>query len=150
MLQAPLRDRRGLIPVYNEIFMPRMEFKGWITDYTRSGLRGVTIDEVMVMIVDLEKMMPSQFIQFFEWDQSRKEQGNWPTKTIVNMWFKNETNMATMIGLPKIVKEEMKKAPYKIRGQEGHCKIGNESPTKKPLAKAHALFLQRTESNGRR
>ena len=43
----------GIDSRYNEIFMPRMEFKGWITDYTRSGLRGVTIDEVMVMIVDL-------------------------------------------------------------------------------------------------
>ena len=63
--------------------------------------------------------MPSQFHQFFDWDQSRKEQGNWPTKTIVNMWIKNETNLATMIGLPKIVEEEMKKkTPYKIREQE--------------------------------
>ena len=53
VLQAPLPDRRGLLPVFIEIFMPRMEFKGCITDHTRRGLRGVTIDEVMVMIVDL-------------------------------------------------------------------------------------------------
>ena len=60
------------------------------------------------MMVDLEKMIPSQFHQYTDWDHFRKVQGNCPTKTIVNMWFKNETSLATMIGLLKVVKEELK------------------------------------------
>ena len=59
------------------------------------------------------------FTQYIDWDQTRKEQGNWQTKTIVNMCFKNETNLATMIVLLKVVKEELKKVSYKIRDQEG-------------------------------
>ena len=84
---------------YNEIFIPRkMEFKGWVTDYTRSSFHGITNEEVMVFIVDLLKIIPGQFHWYIDWDKSRKEQGSWPTKTNVNMWFKNETNLATMIG----------------------------------------------------
>ena len=55
-----------------------------------------------VFIVDVEKRIPNQFHQYIDWDQSRKEQVNWPTKTIVNMRFKNETDLATMIGLLKV------------------------------------------------
>ena len=43
----------GIASRFYEIFMPRMELKGWVIGCTRSGLRGVAMDEVMVMIVDL-------------------------------------------------------------------------------------------------
>ena len=46
-----------------------------------------------------------QFYQKMDCDQSRKEPGNWPTKTIINMWQKN-------------VKEELNKVYWKIREQE--------------------------------
>ena len=71
-------------------------------DNTRSSFQGNTDEEVVVFIVDLQKIIPGQFHQHIDCDQSRKEQGNWPTKTIVNMWFKNETNLAAMIGLQKL------------------------------------------------
>ena len=48
-------------------------------------------------------MVPDQFHKYIDWDQTRTEQGTWPTKTIVNMWSKNETNMSTMIGMFEIV-----------------------------------------------
>ena len=63
-------------------------------------------------------MIPGQLHQFFfDWDQSRKEQGNWPTKTTVKMWFKDETNLALLIKLVKVEKEEPQKVLYKIRAQ---------------------------------
>ena len=64
---------------------------------------GLAGDEVMKFNGDLQKMVPNEFHQKIHFNQTRSEQGNWPTKTIVNMWFKNETNLATMIGLLKIV-----------------------------------------------
>ena len=85
-----------------------MEFKGWVTDYKRQSSEGLTADEVENSTGDLQKMVPNAFHQYIAWNQTRTEQGNWPTKTIVNVWFKNDTRLATMIGLLKIVKDELK------------------------------------------
>ena len=95
-----------------------MEFKGWVTDYTRSSFQGITLNEVMLFIGDLQKMVPNESHQYIDWNLTRTEQGNWPTKTIVNMWFKNETNLATTIGLLKVVKDELKKVHRKIHDLE--------------------------------
>ena len=65
--------------------------------------------------------------------QTRTEQASWPTKKIVNMWFKNDTNLATTIGLLRIVKDELKKIPYKLHDQEVSARL-QMSPKKKPLA----------------
>ena len=71
-------------------------------------------------------MVPSEFHKYIDWDQTRTEQWNWPTKTFLNMWFRNDTNLATMIGLLEIVKHELKKIPYKLHDQVGLDKIGND------------------------
>ena len=75
-------------------------------------------------------MALNEFHKVVDWDQTRTEQGS-STKTIVNMGFKNDTNLATMIGMPGIVTDELKMVLYKL-----------QSPKKKPLAKAHALFYE--------
>ena len=62
-------------------------------------------------------MVPRQAPKWIAWGQTRKEQGTWPTKTMVSVWFKNETNLVTMIELLKTMKEEQEKAAYKIHGQ---------------------------------
>ena len=51
-----------------------------------------------------------------DWDQTRTEQGS-STKTIVNLGFKSDTNLATMIGMPGIVTDELKMVPYKLHDQ---------------------------------
>ena len=76
-----------------------------------------------------------------DWDQTRTEQGTWPTKTMVNMWFSNEANLPSMIGLLDIIKEALKKDPYKLRGREVTSRL-EMSPKRKPLARAHALFYK--------
>ena len=98
-------------------------------------------NEVTIFIRDLQKMVPNEFHKYIDWDQTRTEQGTWPTKTLVSLWFKNETNMATMIGLLKFVTDELKKIPYKLRDQVVSARL-EMSPKKKPLAKGHALFYK--------
>ena len=89
---------------------------------------------------DLETMVPQQAQKWVDWDQTRKEQGTWPTKMMESMWFKNETNLVTMIDFLKIMKEEQEKAAYKING---HAKARLEvSPQRRPLTKGHALFFK--------
>ena len=130
------------------MFVPRKKkFKGWVTDCTRSSFQGITLDEVMRFIVDLQKMVPNEFHRYIDWDQTRTEQGNWPTKTNVNVWFKNETHLATTIGLLNVVKDELKKELYKIHDQEVSARL-EMGPQKKPLVKAHALFYKRPQSSG--
>ena len=56
VLQTLFRDRQHWPSRYDEILFPRkMEFKGGITDNTRSSFQGSTNAEVMVFIVDLQK-----------------------------------------------------------------------------------------------
>ena len=62
---------------YYEILIPRkMEFKGWITDYTRSSFQGTTNEEVMVFIVELQKIIRGQFHQYIDWDQELVDQND--------------------------------------------------------------------------
>ena len=75
-----------------------------------------------------------------DWEQrSIEQQGNWPTEVLVRMWFKSETNLATMIELLRVVRDQLKKKPYEIKGQVVKARLGM-SPHEKLLAKAHALF----------
>ena len=106
------------LPVQWNVHTKKKEFKGWVTDNKKCSYQGLTDTEVSNFIRDLRKMVPAQFHKYTGWDHTRTEQGTWPSKTFVNMQFKNETNLATIIGLPEIVKEEIKKGPYKLHGQE--------------------------------
>ena len=47
-----------------------------------------------------------------------------------------------MIVLLKVVTEELKKEPHKIRDQEVTARLEVSPPKKKPLAEAHALFYK--------
>ena len=107
----PLTCRR------NKTFVPRkMEFKGWVTDYSNGSIQGITDDGGPKLLSDLERMVPQQAQKWIDWDQTRKEQGTWPTKSMVSMWFKHETNLVTMIGLLKIIQEELEKQPTRFMG----------------------------------
>ena len=90
---------------WNEIFTPRkMEFKGWVPDYSQGSLQGITDNEVAKLLGDLERMVPQQAQKWIDWDQTKKEQGTWSRTIMVSMWFKHETNLVTMIDLLKITK----------------------------------------------
>ena len=52
-----------------------------------------------------------------------------------------KTICQTMVKLLDILKTQLKKEPYKLRGREVSAKL-EMSPTRKPLAKAHALFYK--------
>ena len=56
--------------------------------HKKSSLQGITGDEVMMLVSELEKMVPQQAHKWIDGGQTRKEQGTWPTKTMVSMWFK--------------------------------------------------------------
>ena len=59
--------------------------------------KGSLTMKVLMLVSDLEKMVLRQAHKWNDWDQTRKEQETWPTKTMVSMGFKNETNWVTMI-----------------------------------------------------
>ena len=58
---------------------------------------------------------------------------------MVNMWFSNEVNLPTRIGLLDINRPELKKEPYKLRERVVSSRF-ELSPKRKQLAKANALF----------
>ena len=61
--------------------------------------------------------------KYVDWDQTKTEQGTWPTKIVVNMWFSNEANLAARIGLLDTVRTERKKKPYKLRERVVSCRL---------------------------
>ena len=134
---------------WNDTFIRRkMEFKGWVTDYSESCFQGVTDDEVTELLIDLERMVPQQAQKWIDWDQTRKEHGTWPRKIMVIMWCKHEANLVTMIDWLKIMKEELDKAAYKIGGQNVKARL-EVCLQRRPWPKAQAMFFKRTQGGGR-
>ena len=83
-------------------FIPRnMVFKGWVTDYSKSGLQRITGDEVTKFLNDLERMVPQRAQKRIDWDHIRKEQGTWPRKIMVSMWVQalNESRIQLPVRL---------------------------------------------------
>ena len=133
----------------SEIFISRkMEFEGCVTDYKKCSFQGLTANEVTNVIRKIQKVVPNVFHKYIDWDQTRTEQGIWPTKTFVNMSFKNETNMATMNGMLEMVKKMIS------RRYPTHCmarwsrKIGNEAQ-EEAFGKGACVVFQRSQRSGR-
>ena len=63
---------------------------------------------------------------------------------MVSLWFSNEANLLTRIGLLDVMREELKKGPYKQKDHVVSSRL-ELSPERKPLAKAHALFYEGLE-----
>ena len=96
-----------------------------------------------------KKMLPDKNQKNVDWDQTRKEQGTWSAKLIVSMWFNNETNLLTMVGMLDTIKQDLTKAPFKLHGQKVSSGL-EMSPKRKPFAKAHALFYRGLKDGRRR
>ena len=77
---------------HSEMLIPRtMEFKGWVTDHTRCSFQGLTVNDVMKFIGNPQKMVPNEFHQYIDfhlyidWNKTRTEPRNWPTKMILKL-----------------------------------------------------------------
>ena len=78
----------------------------------------VSKEWIQNFIADMEKMILERSHKYFDWEQTKSEQGPWPTKNMVSVWFRSETNLVVMIELLRIVKEELRKGHYTIKGSE--------------------------------
>ena len=135
-----LRHRGKILgPVRMHARVPVIFSIGWVTDFSRGSLQDITDHEVAKLVSDLERMVSQQAQKSIDWDQTRKEQGTWPTKMMVSTWFKNETNLVTMIDL--LNKELEKQAAYKIHGQNVKARL-EVSPQRKPSTMAKDLFFK--------
>ena len=62
----------GTAARYHETFVPRkMEFTGWITDFTRSSFQGTKKDEVAAFVVDLIQIIPRSKVCGLGTDKNR-------------------------------------------------------------------------------
>ena len=136
--QVPSAGPRHSLIDGMKIFIPRkMEFQGWVTDQSKGNLQGITDDAVSQLQGDLERVVPQHAQKGIDWDQTKKEQGTWPRKIMVSMWFKHETNLVTMIDLLNIMKEELDKAACKSSGQSAKARM-EVSPQRRPFTKGAA------------
>ena len=108
-----------------------MEFKGWVTDYSKSGLQGITDGERTILWNDFEKMAPQHTPKWVDWHQTRKEQGTWLREIMVSMWFKHEANLIVMTDLLEVAKEELDNSASEIDGQRLKARL-EVSPQRRP------------------
>ena len=126
------RPPLGIAFRLNDMFMPRrMEFNGWVTDYKLRSYQGLTETEVSNFINDLHQMVPDALKKYVDWEQTRTEQGTWPTKIMVSFWFSNEANLPTRIGVLDVIRAELQKGPQKQKGQVVSSRL-ELSPKRKP------------------
>ena len=79
-------------------------FKEWNPDFTERNIQGITDSQVKTVLDDLEKFMPQEVRKWINWEQTRKAQGPWPGKTMLSMWFKQETGLMMMIEILKMMR----------------------------------------------
>ena len=89
-------------------------------------------------------MVPDTLKKYIDWEQTRNKQGTWQTQIMVSLWFSNEANLLTRIGLLDVMREDLKKGPYKQKGQVVPSRL-ELSSKRKPLANSHALFCKGLE-----
>ena len=123
---------------YSEMFIPRkMEFKGWVTGYKKCSFQDSRPTRSRISSEIYKRCCRVNFTSTLTGTKPGQKQGNWPTKTFVKMWFENETNMATMIGMLGIGKHELKKIPCKLHDEVVCAKFGNDplrgSPWQRPM-----------------
>ena len=68
---------------------------------------------------------------------------------VVSTWFKNETNLVTMIDLLRIMKEELEKAANNSKGAKCEGVAGSQS-SEKTIDKCRCFVFQRTQGGERR
>ena len=97
-------------------------------DFKRNGIQGVgqrfhtqeqsgiTDMEITTFLDNHKKMVPQHAPKWFDWDQTRKEQGTLSRTIMVSMWFKHETCLIVMIDFLKMIKEELDNATCAIMG----------------------------------
>ena len=79
--ELSLDHRQVFITILTIGSKPRkMEFKMLVTDCKQCSHQGLTDTEVSEFIGDLQKMLPDKYQKNVDLDQTRKEQGTWPTQ----------------------------------------------------------------------
>ena len=101
------------------------------------------------VLVDLRQMIPFNAQRFVDWEQTSTEQEDCPTKILISMWFKSETNLATMVELLRVVKDELMKKPDEVKGQVVKARL-ELSHQKKKLHKGACFVLQRNKCSKER
>ena len=75
-------------------------------------------------------------------DQTRTERGTWRTKTIVKIFFSNETNLPTMVKLLDFTKVEFQERALHVCADEKYRPCWKWTRKGSRWRKPHALFLQ--------
>ena len=68
---------------------------------------------------------------------------------MVSLWFSNEANSLTRIGLLDVVREELKKGPYKQRDQVVSSRLEKSPKRKQTISEGPCFVKQRTRRGER-
>ena len=74
-------------------------------------------------------------------DETKHDQGPWPRKTMVSLWFKHDTSLMLMIEILKKMREKMAKTNYSVSGELVRTNL-EIRPEKKTLRRSQAMFFK--------
>ena len=86
--------------------------------------------------------------KYVDWEQTRTKQGTWPATFLVSVWFCNDANLPTRIGLLDVIRAELKNGLYKQKGQVVSSRL-ELSPKKETIGEGPCFILQRTRGGER-
>ena len=65
----------------------------------------------------IEQMMPQEVRKWIDWEQTRSEQGPWPRKTVLSLWFIHDTALIMMLEIMNMIRDEMETAKLCVNGE---------------------------------
>ena len=89
---------------------------------------------------DIKSAMGAEVQTKINWEHSKENQGLWPRKTMVNLWFDHGTGMGIMIETLKNVREVLTDKDYKVNGEVLRASL-ELSHRRKPMDRAQAMFF---------
>ena len=97
-------------------WVPRkLEFKGWSADWSTKHIQGIQDDQVKIVLKEIEAMMPTEVKQWIDWAQTKGNQGTWPKKTMVSLWFMHGTGKIMRVEILKMMRVELENKDYRVK-----------------------------------
>ena len=107
--------------------------------------KGVGQSSKKTVLGDLEKSMPQEVRKWINWEQTTNEQGPWPTRTMLSLWFIHDTGLMMMIEIMQLMRDELDGAEFCENGEREGTNL--EKSQKKPQARAQALIFKGLKEN---
>ena len=89
-----------------------------MTEWSRKKAQGVVDHEVNKIMDEINAAMGAELKTKINWEHSKEWQGQWPRKTMVNLWFVHGTEIGMMIDTLRNVRNVLEEKQYVVQSEK--------------------------------